>query len=64
MEAITLTTLQKRTLSHVVNQGGKADITSLDARSANALERRGLVKVSETRKGIFVTVTAKGKKLN
>jgi DNA-binding MarR family transcriptional regulator len=63
METITLTSSQKETLKQIISRG-KTIKSTVDSRSVNALENRGLVKVSETRKGVFVTVTAKGKKLN
>ena len=63
MENLELTIRQGETLDNVVNTG-KIDYKELDGRSVRALANRGLVKVTETRKGTFVTPTAKGRKAN
>jgi hypothetical protein len=63
MDIVKLTENQNKNLKAVIG-AGKADIKELDARSVNALEARGLVKVASNSKGTFVTATAKGKKLN
>jgi len=54
---------QVQTLTKVI-AAGKIDVAELDSRSVKALASRGLVKLSENKKGTFVTPTAKGKKLN
>lgn len=63
MDTVKLSNRQSETLDNVVNTG-KIDYKELDGRSVRALEARGLVKVAESKKGTFVTATAKGKKLN
>jgi predicted transcriptional regulator len=62
MAAEIINTKQKSTLKTIVAQG-KVDLsTKIDKRTVNALEVRGLVKTSESKKGAFVAPTAKGKK--
>lgn len=60
---LTLTARQKTELAYVIKRH-KVETREVDGRSINALERRGLVKINETKKGTFVVATAKGKKLN
>jgi len=63
-ETINLNTNQTKALKQII-ASGKATVGSgfeVDARSARALEARGLVKVTENKKGIFAIPTAKGKK--
>lgn len=60
-EEIVLTQAQIDTLNRLT--GGKVDAKELDKRSINALEKRGLAKVKAAKKGTFVSVTAKGKKV-
>lgn len=60
-ETITLSANQAKVLKEVV-AAGKIDLSSVDKRAVNALETRGLVKTSESKKGTFVAPTAKGKK--
>lgn len=61
---ISLTPAQDSVLGSIINAAGKVDYVAsgLDKRSIGALERRGLVKCTETKKGSFVIATAKGKK--
>ena len=69
------TTMAKQTQEIVINerqaenltaviQAGKIDYNdpNLDRRSIKALEKRGLVKLNEIKKGTFVVPTAIGKK--
>ena len=49
------------TLKSIV-AGGKIPTDGLDKRSLRALATRDFVKVTESKKGNFVTATAKGKK--
>ena len=49
------------TLKDIVKAGGKVDASVFDKRSLRALGARELVKVTETKKGIYVAPTAKGK---
>jgi hypothetical protein len=60
-ETITLSANQAKVLKEVV-AAGKIDLSTIDKRAVNALETRGLVKTTETRKGMIVAPTAKGKK--
>jgi hypothetical protein len=60
---IKLSEKQTKNLKTVIGSG-KVSIKDLDGRSVNALEARGLVKVSYNTKGTWVSPTAKGKKLN
>jgi hypothetical protein len=57
-----ITPTQAKQLKAVI-VAGKSILEDLDGRSVNALERRGLVKVTENKKGTFVAPTAKGKKI-
>jgi predicted transcriptional regulator len=63
MDTVKLTGNQLDTLE-IIKNTGKVDCKDLDVRSVRALANRGLVKMTENKKGSFVTVTAKGKKLN
>jgi hypothetical protein len=62
MADINLTESQEDVLRHIVNEG-KASADDVDKRSLNALDRRGLVKITTNKKGTFAAATAKGKKL-
>jgi predicted transcriptional regulator len=64
-EAVVVNKKQKEVLSGVMKLGGKVNLAEkpVDKRTVGALESRGLVKLSENRKGQFMSVTAKGKKL-
>jgi len=62
-EAIVVNQKQKEVLNKVMKLGGKVSLAEVDKRTAGALETRGLVKLSENKKGQFVSLTAKGKKL-
>jgi hypothetical protein len=65
MQNITINERQMDNLKLIV-KSGKMDYDSaeLDRRSIRALAARDLVKITETKKGVFVQPTAKGKKLN
>ena len=63
MDIVKLTDRQKQTLGIVVNEG-TIDYREIDGRSVRALANRGLVKLTENKRGTIVTPTAKGKKLN
>lgn len=63
MDTVKLTQKQNKNLAQVVSTG-KTNYKDLDGRSVRALAIRGLVKVTENKKGVFVTATAKGKKMN
>lgn len=52
---------QKSALEAIVAAGTK-DASDLDGRAVRALATRELVKIKETKKGKFVSPTAKGKK--
>jgi DNA-binding MarR family transcriptional regulator len=60
-EEIVLSEAQLSCLK-AVSDGGKVETKTVDKRSVNALEKKGLVKVTENKKGAFVALTAKGKK--
>jgi hypothetical protein len=65
-DVVVLNDRQKEALAllKTLTASGKVDLkaASVDKRTAGALEARGLVKLKETAKGVFVNVTAKGKK--
>lgn len=63
-EQVVINEKQKEVLSKIFDNSGKVELkeASIDKRSAKALEARGLVKLKENNKGIFVSITAKGKK--
>lgn len=61
-ENITLNTNQTKVLKDIVASGKVDFTTGIDKRSVNALAKRGLVKITETKKNTFVAPTAKGKK--
>lgn len=63
-QSVTINPKQTTALKSIVRSGKKVNIieANLDKRSINALEARGLVKKYETKKGLFVIATAKGKK--
>lgn len=52
---------QVKTIREIIKVG-KTDASNFDGKTLNALARRGLIKVTESRKGRFVSITAKGKK--
>jgi len=52
---------QEAALSQIISEG-KVIADDFDKRTIGALETRGLVKVTENKKGVFVAPTAKGKK--
>lgn len=54
---------QKSILKDIVKIGGKADAAGFNGNTLNALSKRGLVKITENKKGKFVAVTAKAKKV-
>ena len=58
---IKLSKAQEDTLESIV-QSGKTGIEGYNKRTVTSLENRGLVKVTEQKKGTFVAPTAKGKK--
>lgn len=63
-ENINLNTNQTKALKQII-ASGKVTVGSgydVDGRTARALAVRGLVKVTENKKGVFATPTAKGKK--
>jgi hypothetical protein len=60
-ENVILNDNQLKTLTDIVKMG-KAEMSNFDKRCINALEKRGMVKTSENKKGIFVVPTARGKK--
>lgn len=53
---------QAKTLKAIVSAGKQQVKGNYDTRTVGALENRGLVKKTETKKGIFVAATAKGRK--
>jgi RNA-binding protein YhbY len=61
-ESITINTNQLSTLKAIVAAGKATLDHNFDKRTVNALETRGLVKVTTNRKGTFAAPTAKGKK--
>jgi predicted transcriptional regulator len=60
-EEIVLSDAQVTCLQ-TLQANGKVDAKTVDKRSVKALEKKGLAKISETKKGEFVALTAKGKK--
>lgn len=55
---------QERVLKAIVSAGGRQPMKgNYDVRTVGALETRGLVKRTESKKGIFVSATQKGKRL-
>lgn len=61
-ESVSINPKQVSVLKLVVSNG-KLELTKkIDKRTVNALEARGLVKVTSSKKGAFVAPTAKGKK--
>lgn len=59
---IKLSKAQEETLGAIVKVG-KTSIGDYNKRTVTALEGKGLVKVTELKKGVFVAPTAKGKKI-
>lgn len=56
-----ITTTQQKVLKEIVGTG-KVETKGYNGNTLIALERRGLVKLTENKKGKFVQSTAKGKK--
>lgn len=54
---------QVKTLRYILD-AGTIDYQEIDGRAVRALSSRGFVKVTENKRGKFVTATAKGKKLS
>jgi len=53
---------QETTLKTIAD-GKQYAVTEFDLRTINALVRRDFAKMTETKKGQFVKITAKGKKI-
>ena len=62
--AVKINDNQRLALKTIIANGKMPlDPAVVDRRSTKALETRGLVKITETKKGVFVAPTAAGKKL-
>lgn len=63
-DKISINANQEKVLKSIVSAGGRQPMKgNYDVRTVGALETRGLVKRTENKQGVFVSATAKGKKL-
>lgn len=63
-EKTSISPNQEKILKSIVTAGGRQPIKgNYDVRTVGALESRGLVKRTESKQGVFVSATAKGKRL-
>ena len=60
---IQINDVQKNILKDIVKSGAKVEAKGFNGNTLNALAKRGLVKITENKKGKFVAITAKAKKV-
>lgn len=62
-QQIQINDVQTKILKDLVKAGGKVETKGYNGNTIKALDKRGLVKISENKKGTFVAATAKAKKV-